>query len=192
MGLGCVVALTVGLRLGLGWVERSMAPPEIAPEEIVTTPSLVMIYFIGVGVTAVMQEVAFRYPTLTQAILAFSFARLALIYLLLRRFIRAQPMRWDLVLALLAFEVGLGFTGYFSGFKEPMLLAALALLEAFDSRRTSHWVTGAALGVALIFASIMWMGVRGEFRQDFEDDVFASSRSARLNRMQALATDWFN
>jgi hypothetical protein len=94
------------------------------------------------------------------------------------------------VLLLLAFEVVLGFTGYFSGFKEPMLLAALAMLEAFDTRRTSHWVFGGTLFATLAFACVMWMGVRSEFRQDLDGDLGASSRSERLARMQALVTDW--
>ena len=33
------------------------------------------------------------------------------------------------------FEVALGFTGYFANFREPMILAAIASLEVFDSKR---------------------------------------------------------
>jgi hypothetical protein len=191
IGLGCVAALTVGLRLGDRLAANAIEPqPHDAPDETVRTLTLVLVYGVGVVVTAIMQEVAFQYPTLAQAILALSFARFALIYLLLRRFIRDG--RWDFVLLLLAFEVVLGFTGYFSGFKEPMLLAALAMLEAFDTRRKSHWVIGGSLAISLAFACVMWMGVRSEFRQDLDGDLIASSRSERLARMQALVTDWFS
>lgn len=191
IGLGCVAALTIGLRLGDRLVANTMEPPPAdAPDETVRTFTLVLVYMVGVVVTAIMQEVAFQYPTLAQAILALSFARFALIYLLLRRFIGQG--RWNFMLLLLAFEVALGFTGYFSGFKEPMLLAALAMLEAFDTHRKSHWVIGGSLSLALAFACVMWMGVRSEFRQDLEGDLFASSRSVRLARMQALVTDWFS
>ena len=189
IGLGCVTALVIGIRLGLLAVARNTPKPQVAPEELVTLPTLVVIYMIGVIVTGIMQEVAFSYPTLTQAILALGMTRLALIYLLLRRF--CNPLRWHLITALLAFEVALGFTGYFSDFKEPLLLAVLAFMERFNPRETSHWVASTALALVLAVACLMWMSVRGEYRQDFDDQAFAASRTARLERMEALSTDWF-
>jgi hypothetical protein len=38
----------------------------------------------------------------------------------------------------------------------------------------------------------MWMGVRAEYRSGFEDDVFAATRSVRMERMQALTSDWLS
>jgi hypothetical protein len=190
IGLVCIVALAIGLRAGAELIRRRMPMPDFAPEYVADWKTLVLVYIGGVVVTGVMQELAWRYPTLTQAILALTYARLALLYLLLRRLARPS-LRWDLILVILAFEVGLGFTGYFSGFKEPMLLAGLAVLEVFEPRRVTHWATAVALAVLLAVASVMWMGVRTQFRQDFDDEVFAASRSVRLQRIQALSTDWF-
>lgn len=190
IGLGCVTALTVGLWSGMYFVRRRMATPDRAPEELVGWRLLLMAYGAALVSTGLMQELAWVYPTLTQAIIALAFAHLAIVFLILRRLMRPEIQGGRIAL-LLAFEVALGFTGYFSNFKEPLLLAAMAVLEVFDRRRTEHWAVAGALVLTLSFASLMWMGVRNEYRQDFLDDAFATSRGMRLERMEALATDWF-
>ncbi len=189
LGLGCVMALAVGLWFGARQVRLRMPKPENAPSELVGWRLLVITYFGALLATGVMQQLAWSYPTLTQAILALSFAHLAILFLILRRLTR-PVLRPELIALVLAFEVALGFTGYFSNFKEPLLLAALALLETFDGRRVQHWVAGVTLAVVLGLASIMWMGVRTEFRQDIDEQWLATSRTERLQRMQALLTDW--
>ncbi len=189
VGLGSVVALTIGLALGIQLVQRNMEHRNHAPAEIVTLQTLLIVYAAAIAVTGAMQQVAFVYSQFTQAILALAFIRLGLLSLVFRRltFPRLQGLP---ILAILSFEVALGFTGFFSDFKEPIVLAGLALLEVFDRKRAEHWVAGGALGAALIAAFVMWMSVRGEFRADFDDVAFAS-RTTRLQRMQGLATDWF-
>jgi hypothetical protein len=189
LGLGCVLALTVGLWFGQYLIRKRMAKPEVAPEELVGWRLLLMSYGAALVLTGVLQELAWSYPTLTQAILAISFAHLAIVFLILRRLTRPNIQGGHIML-LLAFEIALGFTGYFSGFKEPLLLAAMAVLEVFDRTRRTHWVTASVLVVVLSVASVMWMGVRTEFRQEFEDEAFAASRRVRLERMEALLTDW--
>lgn len=190
LGLGCVLALTLGLWGGSTLVARRMGPLDQGPEAVTGFRMLVIVYFLSVAVTGILQQVAWEYPTIAQAILALSFARLALLFLVFRRL--TQPvLRWHLILALIAFEVVLGFSGYFAGFKEPLLLAVMATIEVFEPRKVEHWAAVLVLGALVAIASVMWMGVRTEFRQDFDDEVFASSRSTRLQRMKALSTDWY-
>ncbi len=190
MGLGSVAALTIGLIIGLRAMQQRKAYPELTPEEMVSFSTLLVIYGVALALTGVLQELAGVFEPLRQAVVALSLGRLAVVSLVLRRLMR-PTFRWDLVIALLTVEVALGFTGYFSGFKEPLLLATLALLEVFDRKRSDHVVAVGVLGVTLLFAAVMWIGVRAEYREDFADAGFAASRGARLTRMQALFTDWY-
>jgi hypothetical protein len=187
MGLASVVALTVGLAAGRTWVWRPDAGRR--PAELASWNQLFGAYLVAVVTRGVLQQVAWSYPTLTQAILAFGFIHLALLFLVLRRLVAPTlESRW--IAGLLAFEVALGFTGYFSDFKEPLLLGVLALLETFDSRRLQHWGLGAACAAVLGLACVMWLAVRAEYRQDFDTELFSASRVTRLERVQALMTDW--
>ena len=184
-----MLSLTAGIWFGVRQVRGRIPKLENAPNEVVGWRLLIMIYFGALAATGVMQQFAWSYPTLTQAIFVLTFAHLAILFLMLRRLTR-PVLRPELILLLLAFEVSLGFTGYFSNFKEPLLLGGLAMLETFDARRTQHWVLGAVLAGVLATASVMWMGVRTEYRQDIDEQWLDSSRTERLSRMQALLTDW--
>jgi hypothetical protein len=87
--------------------------------------------------------------------------------------------------------VALGLTGFFAGFREPLILAAIALSEIFDRRRAAHWATAAAVTSLIVLVGAFWSGVRGEYRQDFTQvEAFAESRSMRLERINVLAGEW--
>jgi hypothetical protein len=189
VGLGCVAALAIGLRLGIDLVRRRWPVHHIAAP-IVGFNVLLGLYAATVVATGVLQELAWSYPLFTQAILAASFVQLGVLYLLLRRVI-VPTVQWPWVLGILGFEVVMGFTGYFANFREPLILAAVAFAEAFDARRVQHWALAAMVTVALGMTALFWMGIRGELRQDFaEVDMFAESRALRLSRIQELFSQW--
>ncbi|MBM3778639.1 MAG: hypothetical protein FJW23_10455 [Acidimicrobiia bacterium] len=192
VGLGCIALMTLGMIAGIRVMQKQPAEHLAgAPEYMVTFRTLLIVYVSALAATGALTELAYQLPGIGQALVAISVARLGVVALILRRIVR-PVFRWELITVLLAFETVIGFTGYFSGFKEPMLLAALALFEVFDRRRVGHWVTAGSLALGLGMAFVMWIGVRDQYRRDFVDDAsFASSRSARLERMQALFTDWF-
>lgn len=191
IGLGCVMTLTVGLWVGSQQVRARMPRLENAPHELVGLRLLVGLYVGALVATGVMTQLAWVFPTLTQAIFALSSTHLAILFLLLRRFTR-PVLRFELIAPLLAFEVALGFTGYFSNFKEPLLLAGLAMLENFDTRRPQHWFVGTVLAAVLATAMVTWIGVRGDFRQEIDQQWLDSSRTARLQRMQTLLSEWMH
>jgi len=191
IGLGCVTALALGVRLGLDRAATIWSVPPDAPQASGSRRMLLGAYGLALVSTGTVQELAWQYPTLTQAILALSFAHLALFFLVVRRF--AQPVfEWKWIAGLVGLEVVLGFTGYFAGWREPLVLAGIATLEVFDTRNARHWAALSIGGILIVIGSLLWMGIRAQYRQEFQDDVFASSRSARLERLQQLSGDWFS
>jgi len=189
IGLGCVLSLTLGLAAGLRLLNVQEGESNGRPEELVSLKALLVAYVASIGLTAVLAELSHSLPALRQILTVLSMGRLAVVALVMRRFMRPEP-QWLLLVGVLAFEVGLGFTGYFSGFKEPMFIFALFLMESFDRRRAADWVALGAVGAALFMALTMWMGVRDEYRREFDDELYAASRTVRFQRMNALFTDW--
>ena len=152
---------------------------------------LIAVYLVSVALTGVVQELAWEVPSLTQGILALTYARFALLFLMFRRL--SQPrVRIGWISIALAGEVVLGFTGYFAGFREPMMMAAMAITGAFDRRRLKHWAVLGTLGMVMLLSGVIWMGIRTEYRRDFEDQVFATSRDARLDRIATLSSRWID
>ncbi|MGE3188136.1 MAG: hypothetical protein AB7N90_00525, partial [Vicinamibacterales bacterium] len=120
IGLGCVVALTLGLaagrRLYAADYERT-AHADLGASWLLLAGT----YGVLTALEGPLNRVAWEYPGLTQGILALSLIRLGALYLMMRRCARPE-IRWVPLMGLLGLEVVLGLTGYFAGFREPLYL----------------------------------------------------------------------
>jgi hypothetical protein len=190
IGLGCVVTLAVALSVGLTFARGRLTAPDTRPQLAFSPTVVYAAYGASVLVTGVVQEIAWNYPSITQAILALNFSHLALVFLLARRFTR-PVFAWEKLAALMALEVALGFTGYFANFREPLLMGSIALVEVFDRRDTRHWMFFAAVVVVLGVSSVVWMSVRGELRRDVDEEI-ETTRMERLDKVRALSSGFFS
>ena len=127
-------------------------------------------------------------PSLRQIVVTFDAARLGVLFLILRRFFRPAP-RWGRIVGVVGFEVILGITGFFAGFREPIVLAVLAVLEIFDRRNLRHWAAVAAMAVVTVACGLVWMGIRSDYRRDYvQIDNFKADRGARVARIGDLVS----
>ena len=189
VGLTCVLMIALGIRLALTIVDPP-DPDEDRPAFAFRTGTLVVAYVVGVLFEGTLSAIAPEYPTIRQLLVTIDLARLGVLFLILRRTLNPVP-QWTILGAVLVIEVGLGITGYFAGFREPVVLAAIAMLEIFDRRNTRHWTALAVAGTLAVALGIVWMGIRVDYRRDYvEVDSFGSSRSARAERISGLVSDF--
>lgn len=190
LGLFSILGLAVGIRLGYDFLaQRTIDRP--VNTQIVSNGMLWVLYAGSLAATATLQALAWDYPMLTQPILALTFARLAILYLVLRRLV-APELNVIALAGIVGLEVVLGLTSYFAGFREPLVLATLAVLEVFDRRKAAHWATAAVLAVSASMLGLLWLGVRVEYRRDFADiEMFEESQDMRLARLQELTEGWW-
>jgi hypothetical protein len=187
ISFGCCLALSAGIRLGLT-LKKAPDPNTPRPGFAFSIGLLWTVYGITVVAEGALQALAPDYPSLRQILVTFESARLGVLFLILRR-LCSPPPRFGLVGAVVALEIVLGITGFFAGFREPIVLAVLAILEIFERRNARHWFALAAASVAIMALGILWMGIRGQYRRDYvEVDTFSSSRSARVNRVEDLTS----
>src|SRR5258705_7219230 len=107
-----------------------------------------------------------------------------------RRFTRPE-FQWQKLAALMVLEVGLGFTGYFAGFREPLIMSAIAIFEVFDRRDVRHWGFAAVLALVLGASSLLWVSVRGQLREEMDDEVVTASRLERFERARTVSSGLF-
>jgi hypothetical protein len=188
IGLGCVVALAAGLAVGVRVGLRLSGAP-LRPERAFHWPGLLAMHVGCVFLTGTVQELAWRLPGLTQGVLALTYVRYAILFIMFWRLTHPR-VRFGWMAALLAQEVTLGFTGYFAGFREPLMMAAVALLSVFDRRKWRHWVVLGALLAIMALSGLIWMSIRVDYRSDFENQLYAESRQERLERVAALTSTW--
>jgi hypothetical protein len=191
LALGCVLALAGGIKVGL-YARKPPDPSVPRPGFAFGFGLLVTAYVASIFVEGSLLAVAANYPTLRQIITTLDTARLGVLFLLLRRLCSPKP-RWSLIALVVSIEVVLGITGFFAGFREPLVLAALAVLEVFDRRDREHWVAVTVAMIAAVTLGLVWMGIRGEYRREYTElDQFSQSRSARINRVGDLASGFLN
>jgi hypothetical protein len=164
LAVACLGAIFAGFLMGDRWLASKRKP--VAHVELDTTLlKLFALYVIALLSNDVLAALRERYPGFVQAIVAISALQLGLYYLVVRRLIRER--QYVLVLLMVAFETIRGFTGFYSGFKEPLILALIAGMETFNPRRVTHWALTVGLVLSMLGLSVVWLGIRGEIRNDF-------------------------
>jgi hypothetical protein len=190
IGFGCIAALVVGLAAGLRFAQAKLGPSVAGANFAFSWRGLFVGYIASIFLNGFLVEFAWEIPVLTQGMLAVSYLRLGLLYLIFRRL--TQPaMRWSWFLGIIGLELILGISGFFAGFREPLVLAALALVECFDRRSPTHWLRLGALASAMLVLGVLWMAIRTTYRKEFSQESFAQSRSERLETVGTLSTQWF-
>jgi hypothetical protein len=181
-------ATAFGFVVGNHWVKGGVeAPPKMRLD--VSIKQLIMTYIAVVLVYDTVFRFAYQIPLFTQAILALLAVQGGLLYLVLRRlFLDGRP--YVAVLIVLV-EVARGFTGFYSEFKEPVLLAILASAEVFRPRKASHWMLVAALLVSAVMLGTVWLGIRSEIRSDISGGA-VRPRAERLAFAVDEARSWWN
>jgi hypothetical protein len=189
ISLGCCLAIAIGVRIGMSLV-KTVDASVVRPEFAFSFGMVAIAYAVTTSFEGTLVSVAANYPSLRQIIVTADTARLGILFLLLRRLLTPKP-RWTWIGGILALEVALGITGFFAGFREPLVLAALALLEIFDRRSVRHWMAMSFACLCAVAIGLLWMGIRGDYRRNYvEIDNFDSSRSARLNNIESLSLDF--
>jgi hypothetical protein len=191
IGLGCCMAIAIGIRVGMMLLKAPDANEE-RPGFAFSFGLLFVAYVITTSFEGTLTAMAADYPSLRQIIVTADTARLGVVFLILRRLLNPVP-RWSLVVGLVGFEVLLGITGFFAGFREPIVLAALATLEIFDRRNVRHWLAMGTAGAFTVVLGLVWMGIRTEYRRDYVDlDNFEVSRSTRIRNVESLGANWLH
>jgi len=191
IGLGCCLALAVGFRIGL----QMLRPPradEDRPEFAFSFKLLVIIYVVTIILEGGLNTAVRALPSMRQIVVTFDEARLGVLYLLLRRFLRPAP-QWGRIVGVVGFEVILGITGFFAGFREPLVLTGLAMLEIFDRRNLRHWAAVGGMALVTVACGLVWMGIRSEYRRDYvQMDNFKADRGARIARIGNLVSGFLH
>jgi hypothetical protein len=190
IGLGCVLAISAGIRVGL-MVRKPPDPAQPRPDFAFAFGPLIIAYVSSVFVEGTLLAIAPSYPSLRQIITTLDTARLGVLFLILRRLCSPTP-RWGTLAGVVGIEVMMGITGFFAGFREPIVLAVLAVLEVFNRRNKQHWmaITVAIVGVSVL--GLVWMGIRTDYRKEYiEVDQFSNSRSTRVQRVSDLTSAFF-
>ncbi len=187
LGLGAVMMITTGITLGDMLVRDK--PEEKIREYAISDDYLTVYYLAAVVFRGAIQALLWASPSVSQAVYVLTFLRLGLFYIVLRRFVSHE--RYGRAAFVLGIEVALGFTGYFSEFKDPLLVALVVFFELFDRRRVAHWVGIGGLLATCLVAGVLWMSIRGDLRSRIAEGRAGASPQERLGVILDMSQSWW-
>jgi len=189
IGLICIALIVAGLVAGDAIVARRMR--ERPTREIALSwTTLFIFYFALLAFRGGLRDYAWNLsPGLTQGVLAITYVRFALFYLILRRLVFLR--RWAYAAAFVALELALGMIGFFAEFREPLFIAVVVVAEQFHYRRAAHWAAFAVVGTVMLFTGVLWIGIRSPLRS-YADQLSTLSLMERLDYTANIAQTWLN
>ncbi len=184
ISLICVCLLVAGIVAGDALVARSMKPRPT--REIALGWSNLLVFYLALLVfRGTLRDYAWNVSAgLTQGVLAITYIRFALFYLILRRLVFLR--RWSYAAGFVVLELALGMIGYFAEFREPLFIAVVVVAEQFDYRRASHWISLSTVGVVMLLTGVLWIGIRSPLREH-SDQLSTLSVGDRIDYSTTLA-----
>jgi len=165
LAVGSLAAMFLGFLTADRWMQRRRGTVERLQFRVSLT-QLFALYVVSMLARDVLFQLAGETPAMRQPIMALSAVQIGMLYLVVRRLFMEN--RIIIVLLLLVFETARGFTGFYSGFKEPVILATIAAVEVLKPRRVTHWLVIAGLIATVFCTSVVWLGIRGAIREDLQ------------------------
>ena len=187
LGLACVTALTVGVRIGRGPPTRTPpSGPTIADQSPASVLTILLVYAVLVAAADAISQFAWSMGSLAQLFLSFTLVRFVFFYMLVAKIGR---LRWAplWITLLMACEVGVGITGYFARFRESFVIAFLALFGSIRVFRPRHLAALGLLAVMAVAVAWLWTGVKKAYRMDY---AASATRHERMLRIRALSDTW--
>jgi hypothetical protein len=163
LGLLALVVLAIGMRVGRGG--RRLNPAEIAlARDIPLNPiRLGLAYLLAHAVSYVAVTAGSVVGGLRQAFLVLDMLRATVVFIIIWVAV-VRPRLRPMAAAVILVEIGMGFMGFFSGFKEVLFLAVIALLTAPPNSRRLINSTVASILVLTLLLSVFWQAVKVDYR----------------------------
>lgn len=148
--------------------------------------------FAAILLANVLTPVAFSFSALTQPILALANYHWVVVYLFTFT-VLSRRQGYGALVVLFLVELGIGFMGYFSGFKTVIFIMLLAAMASPDALQGLRFRTAAALGTVVIALALVWTGIKKDYRfflnQGSGDQVVLVPMEQRVAKLGELVGD---
>jgi len=177
IGLACIALIVAGMVAGDALVASRMRQRPTR-EIALSWANLFIFYFTLLAFRGALRDYAWNLgPGFTQGVLAITYVRFALFYLILRRLVFLR--RWTAASAFVMLELALGMIGFFAELREPLFIAVVVVAEQFDYRRAAHWAAFAVVGTVMLVTGVVWIGIRSPLRA-YAEELSTLSVTERL------------
>jgi hypothetical protein len=185
IGLAALASLFGGMAVAKSLAWKINPSARVLPVSKFSNRDLVVLYLVSLIATGVLLQTGRFFPGLYQAAFVLASLRFGFLYLAFRR-LSSPRLETKVFVPLLAFEVLLGFTGFFADFREPIVFAAMALLQIYNVRKVRHTVALTLITVAVCVLAVTWTAIKPEYRSVY--DEAGTTKTERITLLRELST----
>ncbi|MCF6367005.1 MAG: hypothetical protein L3J35_12490 [Bacteroidales bacterium] len=181
----------LGLKLAIYNIKKRITPIKLLQNY--NTTNVIIIYALFTVFSGIFFAfIRFKIPGIAQPVNILSYFKWSLLFIMLYLSIKKNE-KLLLVSIILGFEVLTGFTGYFSEFKEILILLPVIYLTFNKIKGTKQILFITFFAVLLFNIGAVWSYVKGEYRMFLSGGERAQtvtvSKSEALDRLLELTTE---
>ncbi len=159
-----VLVLAIGMRLALVRPPLNAADEAQRESQLLEPANCFMVYLLSVYFFYELGKRAGASPALQQPLLALSTVRWVMVFLLAYAVLQRRKL-YSLLAITIALEAGVGFLGYFSGFRSVFFLLLVVLPTARFAFKGWRLVQLILVASVLLVLSIVWTSIKMEYRE---------------------------
>ena len=191
-GLIGLVILAFGMRLALKGLPAQSASELWREGWEISIPQTWYLYLVIFVLSLAFQGLIWAVPGFTQILLPL--LNLKWVFFFLLAYVIFLKQRYYGILWLtIAIEVVIGFSGFFSGFKQVFFVLAVAYMSIGVKLRGRRLAFVGAITVMVFALSVVWMTVRGDYRNFANSgtgmQVLKVNMERRLSKLVDLVSD---
>jgi hypothetical protein len=187
IALASVLVLFGAVALGMRYIEKRTSDHG-KNRRAISGRTLFLVYLASTLGMGILGAFAWSVSGITQAVLTFGAGRLVVLYMLLHDTMHRRMYLY--VVGIMAFEVGLGMTGFFAGFREGLILLVLVVLAQFRHITWGRVSRLAVLGIIVVMLGLLWTGIKSDYRAMIRTGQLSESRVERILVIGDLALNW--
>ena len=196
--LCALLVLAVGIRVGQALVVRHVSKPALRSRysaldvHEMKWSRLLGCYIIALGAIPVLLAVSRAVPAIRGEVEAFTILKYVILYLVVSK-VLLEGRRYGWLVIILGLEFIIGITGFFSAYKEPIIVLILAAIGTSSRPFAGRQIFLLVSAVVFVFyASVFWTGVKGEYRAWLNDNtglqLVNQPLGDRISKMLELAS----
>lgn len=179
----------------LGWVSlialgAYLATSKVSPNQLGSAPGFAMsmprmLIVYGVGTLGLRMIEAVAPGQVRQFIQALDTLRWAIVYAI---FVQgwSMPQARLIVLGVLSVEVAFGFLSFFSSFKTPLFLFAIALVSTGYRPTLRQYFVLSLVFVATLYFGVVWSSIKREYRNQLNGGRGAATQEVVLSTEERM------
>jgi hypothetical protein len=181
LSIVAVLVLAIGIRLGYiraGGSQRAALESDAAKMDI---GKIGILYGVSVVVAGVLSAIAWRFPSITQPLLATAALKWAVVFLLCYAVLH-QRRGYGLLMICIGLEFATGFLGVFAVFKSVFFVLVVAALSSPLALRGRRLAASVICFVILFVLGVFWSAIKTDYREFLANEETANEETIPIER----------